>query len=116
MKRRIIRAAFIIAALIVGWFPIALLAELGRDPYSGVLNHHPIGSIFTPVKHLLELPFVPFNPVNSATLATLLYLGFWTPMIWLAVEAHHFIRRNRKGLPNQRIEAIGGPRPPQPHA
>ena len=105
MKRRIKRAAIIIAALIVGWFPIALLAELGRNPYSGVLNPHPIGSIFAPVKRLLELPFLPFNPVNSATLATLLYLGFWTPVIWLAVEMCDFFRKKRKGLPNQRLEA-----------
>jgi len=110
MKKRVIRAVIVAAALLAVWFPVAWLAELGHDPISGVYSFHPIGSAFRVAKAILEFPSSwsgPDHPVNSAGVAFGIFLAFWTPIIMLLIEGVSVVsKRKNKGLPNITSEPI----------
>lgn len=106
MKKRVIRTLFIIAALLIAWFPVAWFAELGHNPITSAFSFHPIGSVFRVVKAILEFPLSwsgPNRPVNSAVLAFGIYLAVWTPIIMLVIECASVIKKRRStGLPNKK--------------
>ena len=85
MKYGIKALGWTMAGVLLLWFPVALLSEIGHDPITGARPFHPIGTPFFMLKRLLELPLWwtgPDRPINSAVCSFGVYLVFWTLAIW----------------------------------
>ena len=91
----------VVVGLLLLWFPVALLSELGHDPITGARPFHIIGTPFYLLKRLLELPLWwtgPRHPINSSLYSFGIYLLFWTLVIWtvLMILQRIMNRKNEK--------------------